>query len=294
MKTSRPILALFSIALLAACSAAGPADDGTAGSAAAVSTGAARPDHRVVMRKRGVERTAPRVHDAISAQLTYRGGPVLANTEVVTIFWNDKVQFQDKLNTFYGEVTKSPYWEWLSEYNTKDQKIGHGKLLASFVDTGAPSATAITDQDVQNEVSRLIDAGSIPTPDGNTLYMVHFPPGLSIDDSCTTWCAYHSSFTKGDKFVAYGVMPDQGGACDGGCGTATKLEDNTTMVSSHELVEATTDADVGNNNLAWYDDTNGEIGDICVGTLGTVTTAAGTLTVQNEWSNAKGACITAK
>ena len=62
---------------------------------------------------------------------------------------------------------------------------------------------------------------------------------------------------------------------------------NTTSVASHELTEASTDADVGENNLAWYDDTNGEIGDICNAEQGSI---AGYV-VQKQWSNKAGACI---
>jgi hypothetical protein len=292
METLKLIQGLFATSvLLAACSAAGPA---ASHDESALSAPAAHP-YKVMKKHFASPAVAPQRSDTPApsgAQLTYRGGPVLGNVDVVTVFWDGKVQFQEKLNTFYNEVTQSPYYDWLSEYNTESQKIGHGKLLASFVDKSAPSSQQITDADVQTELTKLIDAGSIPKPSKNTLYMVHFPPGLSIDDSCTTWCAYHSSFMYKNQFAAYGVMPDQGGACDGGCGTAMNLGDNTTMVSSHELVEATTDADVGSNNLAWYDDTNGEIGDICVGNGGTVMTPSGMMTVQREWSNQKNDCIT--
>jgi hypothetical protein len=81
-------------------------------------------------------------------------------------------------------------------------------------------------------------------------------------------------------------MPDLGGACAGGCGGGSLL-DNTTQVSSHEMGEAITDAAVGVNNLAWYDDANGEIGDICNGQPGT---AAGHA-IQLLWSNSQNACV---
>ena len=93
--------------------------------------------------------------------------------------------------------------------------------------------------------------------------------------------------------VFYGVIPDQGGACAGGCGPSP-VADGTTDVSSHELIEAVTDPGVGlaksnASPLAWYDQSNGEIGDICSGS-GDSATEAG-YTVQLEWSNAKNGCI---
>jgi hypothetical protein len=58
------------------------------------------------------------------------------------------------------------------------------------------------------------------------------------------------------------------------------------------MIEAVTDAAVGlatgnSSPLGWYDQANGEIGDICNAEQGQV---AG-YTVQKEWSNSQGACI---
>ena len=136
----------------------------------------------------------------------------------------------------------------------------------------------------------------MPAPTADTLYMVHFPPGVSIDldgsGSCVVFCAYHNTFVHNGVNVYYGVMPDQGGSCAGGCGTDPSLFNNLTSVSSHELIEAVTDAAVGlattvGPPLAWYDQTNGEIGDICNAQQGSI---AG-YTVQAEWSNKASACI---
>jgi len=60
--------------------------------------------------------------------------------------------------------------------------------------------------------------------------------------------------------------------------------DALTSTSSHELCEAITDPIPG---LGWYDDTNGEIGDICAWQ----TKKAGAYTVQLEWSNKAGGCV---
>ena len=57
-----------------------------------------------------------------------------------------------------------------------------------------------------------------------------------------------------------------------------------TAISSHELCEAITDPVPG---TGWYDDTNGEIGDICAWNFKTV---AG-YTVKLEWSNQQGKCV---
>jgi hypothetical protein len=229
-----------------------------------------------------------------ASTLTYRGGPVLSNVKVITVFWGNNVQFSgtgtSTLNAFYSAVVKSPYYDWLNEYNTPTQTIGEGSFGGSFNFTSGKTGS-ITDTTITGSLGTLIDNGSVPAPDANTLYAVHFAPGISItlgsDSSCSTFCAYHNSFSHGGKNVYYAVVPDQGGACAGGCGSSSSLFNNTTSVSSHELVEATTDADVGQNNLAWYNDAQGEIGDICNAQQGTIVG----YTVQKEWSNKQNKCI---
>ena len=83
--------------------------------------------------------------------------------------------------------------------------------------------------------------------------------------------------------------------CGNGCGSSSQLN-NTTSVASHEMIESVTDAAVGlatgtGAPLAWYDTTNGEIGDICNGQQGTVVGGDGaTYTIQLEWSNKANRC----
>jgi hypothetical protein len=91
-----------------------------------------------------------------------------------------------------------------------------------------------------------------------------------------------------------------GSGCDTGCGTDPSLFNNQTSVASHEMVEAITDAAVGLATanappLAWYDQTNGEIGDICNAQQGTFVGSDGvTYTVQLEFSNQASDCILSK
>jgi hypothetical protein len=234
--------------------------------------------------------------DSAGAHLDYYGGPVISNVQVHTVYWSSRVKFQSDLDGFYAAVTQSPYFDWLDEYATPTQHIGRGSFAGSYVDGAAPSGKTITNQQIIAELGRLIDHRKLPSPKADDLYMVHFPPGVTItmDDgsaSCAQFCAYHYTFVHKGKNVYYGVMPDLGGACRAGCGGGSQLDD-TMAASSHEMIEAVTDGAVGLANslappLAWYDATNGEIGDICVGQTASV---AG-YTVQLEWSNANGACI---
>jgi hypothetical protein len=111
------------------------------------------------------------------------------------------------------------------------------------------------------------------------------------------FCAYHGTYVRNGVNVNYGVIPDQGGGCAGGCGRNAQRVNNMDSVASHELVEAVTDPAVGLATtfaapLAWYDRTNGEIGDICNGQQGTTVGGDGvTYTIQLEFSNAVNNCV---
>ncbi|MBS2032720.1 MAG: hypothetical protein JST54_32905 [Deltaproteobacteria bacterium] len=233
-----------------------------------------------------------------SAQLTYYGGPVISNVRVYTVVWGSGVNYMSKIDSFYSTITQSAYFDWLSEYNTPSQTIGRGSFAGEVDDANPPSGNTIDDSQIQAEVDRLINAGQLPpNSDGNNLYMFYFPPGITItqggQQSCQAFCAYHGTYSRNGQYTYYGVVPDLGGACAGGCGGGSQ-DDNTTAVSSHEMIEAVTDAAVGlatgnSSPLAWYDQNNGEIGDICNGQQGQV---AG-FTVQLEWSNSHNACIAA-
>jgi hypothetical protein len=241
-----------------------------------------------------------------SAKLAYYGGPVIANVKVVTIFWGSTVNYASQLNAFYSAVTSSAHFDWLSEYNTPTQKIGRGTLGATYDDTTAPTGS-ISDAAIQSEIKKLISAGEVPAPDADTYYAVHFAPGVSVTSSdgsrsCVQFCAYHGTYATGspsNPYVYYGVIPDQGGSCAGGCGADSSTYNNTTSVASHELIEAVTDAAVGvatsnASPLAWYDTTYGEIGDICNARQGTVVGGDGkSYVVQAEFSNKLKNCIVA-
>ena len=118
---------------------------------------------------------------------------------------------------------------------------------------------------MQRELRAQIASGALPPHDNDTLYMIYFPPGVSIslgkDKSCVTFGAYHEavSSTVTHRNIFYGVMPDCG---DGFAGA--------TIVSSHEFAEAVTDPipTPGSNPAypqAWNTSDGFEIADLCEG-----------------------------
>jgi len=89
------------------------------------------------------------------------------------------------------------------------------------------------------------------------------------------------AYSFGQDFNGFGIMPYPG--CPGCIGSLAAF-DALTSTSSHELCEAITDAIPGQG---WYDDNNGEIGDICAWQ----TKKVGDYTVQLEWSNNNKKCM---
>ncbi|MGH9513304.1 MAG: beta strand repeat-containing protein [Terriglobales bacterium] len=267
-----------------------------------------------------------------AANLDYYGGPVVSNIQVVVVFWGPRVSstVTGKIGGFFQAVTNSSYFDLLSEYSTgvtpvgggsgTNQSIGRGNFLGEYTISPSICATApctVTDTQIKAELLRQLNAGNLPTPDldangdVNTLYMMYFPPGVTITlsgtGSCVSggFCAYHgtTSNTFDSKHLLYGVMPDfgAGSGCDTGCGGGTEFQ-NISSVSSHELAETVTDADVGIATtfappLAWYDsnssdqDGGGEIGDICNAEQAQISVGGSSYTVQKLWSNFEGACV---
>ncbi len=223
-----------------------------------------------------------------AAQLTYRNGPLLANAKVFTIFWGSAWQQSgqsgliDQLNSFFNYILSSPLIDQLGEYSVPGYQIGYGSFIGSLTVDSPDVQSSVDDSDIQNMLQQQISDSTIPQPDANTLYFVFFPSGVTVTQSgsasCQQFCGYHDNIS-GNIFYAVMPFPDCSG-CLGGMATFDSL----TVTASHELCEAITDPIPGEG---WYDDNNGEIGDICAWN----TKVIGQYTVQQEWSNNANACV---
>jgi hypothetical protein len=223
-----------------------------------------------------------------TAHLTYMGGLLLPNAAVFTIFWGMKwgaaassIKLMSDLNKFFTTILISPAIDQLQEYSVPGQAIGHGSLIGTtLIKTNAPVGS-LTDSAVQQQLKAWIAAGTVPKPTKNTLYFIYLDPGIiSImggSKSCQSYCGYHNHVGK----VYYAVMPYP--TCNGCLGGITAFN-ALTGTSSHELCEAITDPIPGSG---WYDNTNGEIGDICAWNFKQVSG----YTVQLEWSNQQNKCV---
>lgn len=298
---------------------------------------------RIIPFGRGLASQAPltRTAPVAGAHLTYWGGPVISNVQVIVVLWGTHVVTTSPadgtatLAQFYTDITSSRYYDLLTEYttagivgndgvSTSNQTITHGSFGSAVTITpskcagGSATPCILLDSDIQTELTNQITANNLPAPQSvagivNTYYAIYFPPNVSIQldpktSSCVNggFCAYHSDTNTGT--IPYGVMPDfSSGGCSqqGACGTGTTFQ-ITTTVSSHEMAEAITDAQVGTASvfgppLGWYDHVPppgtdpGEIADICdppAAPQGTVLAGGNLYSVEFLFSNVQNDCVT--
>jgi hypothetical protein len=221
--------------------------------------------------------------------LTYRGGPLLAAVQVFTLYvgnaWSSPQQkaLAAKLDAFFTFILTSQLIDQLGEYDVPNVTIEHGKFLGSTTLSSIAPPASVTDAWLQETLQQAIGAGApVPQPGPNILYFLYLPPGITLVQggarSCQAFCGYHDSIGTS---TCYAAMPYPN--CAGCLGNLSAL-DALTSTSSHELCEAITDPVPG---TGWYDDTNGEIGDICAWQ----TRKLGAYTVQLEWSNDQQRCL---
>jgi hypothetical protein len=217
---------------------------------------------------------------AAAPELTYRGGPLLTNVEVVTVYWgaawrNEPIaSVARRLDVFFDFLVTSEVMDQLSEYGA-----GHGTRVGSSTLDNVPAAEIVSDQQIREVLSAGLP--SLPEPNANRVYVIFLPPGVPVamggSRSCEGFCGYHDAI---DGRIFYAVLPYPGCAgCTGRQGEFTAL----TVTASHELAEAITDPVPG---TGWYDDLHGEVGDVC----SWHTKQLDDYVVQREWSNAAGAC----
>ena len=226
---------------------------------------------------------------AATPRLIYNGGALIQNVKVHTIFWGmnwksdaGMSKLKDKVSQFFTDILISPLMDQLSEYNAGNWKIGHGSLAGTQVITNGAPTGSIQDSEIQSMLKTWINAGAVPPWDADTLYFIYMDKGVQVimggAGSCSSFCGYHDAI--GDQEY-YAVMPFPSCA---GCLADLSIIDALTGTSSHELCEAITDPVPPSG---WYDNNNGEIGDICAWKFKSVSGH----NVQLEWSNRAGNCI---
>src|SRR5882672_7140926 len=156
-------------------------------------------------------------------KLKYYGGEVLSNVEIIEVSWNASVDqtYMTKLQGFYVAIVKSPFIDWMQEYDTigktgfadmlagTNQHIGRGTFGSMVTITPANMKTMLDDNELQVELLAQLTAMKLPQPKldagghVNSLYMIDFPAGISITleglKSCQSFGAYHFTVTYNGK-----------------------------------------------------------------------------------------------
>jgi hypothetical protein len=204
----------------------------------------------------GVSDAAPDV--VRPGRLPYNGGVIVSQAKVVAVIWGSNVDpnVRQNIGTFYNAMVHGAFMHYLSEFATPTQTIGsYGSFLGTFHIHPAVVSGTITDAEIQTELTNQIAQGLLPSPDANTVYMLHFPPQIAVQGpgstglSCVDYCGYHY---YGSSLI-YAVIPDYntGGCAPGpvGCNLDASVEccgdrsafDNLTKTAAHELMESITD-----------------------------------------------------
>jgi hypothetical protein len=234
-----------------------------------------------------------------SGSLTDHGGHQIGSAVFYPIYWNHTVAdstgtqgnstLQTTVQNFvqdfsdgqpYSQSDNSADYTIIQQYGTRDQIAAELGWAGDFVDSKAFQST-ISDSKVQSYIASLFANGTIPQ-NTHYIYGVYFPSGMRISlqggTSCSAFCGYHGHFLYNNNDYKYAVFPYTD--CRA-CSLPGKLvADMLTIVSSHEIREATTDPDLN----AWYDASGYEADDKCAWhNLYQMTT--GKFWVQPEYSN---------
>ncbi|HEY3606132.1 MAG TPA: choice-of-anchor P family protein [Pseudonocardiaceae bacterium] len=302
------------------------------GSAAAASTpstplnppagSVARPtgiDRAGVLQQRHAAANAARVTAAGPASLdvTNHGGPIMPSSTTFSIFWlpaghnTVSANYVTLINRYLQNIGGTPLYDILTQYpGSNGTPANSSSFGGTWTDTtafpaghdGSTEAKAVTDGDIQAEVSRAITNNPSWGPATiSKMYFVFTGSGVitckaSGNCSDVQYCAYHGAFS-GDTI--YGSMPYDGDS-GGGCYAGGPSPNNDTAADAelssleHEHFEAVSDPHLN----AWFNGGGDEIGDLCNRVMGTRDASGANIyltgqpyEIQTEYSNADHACV---
>jgi hypothetical protein len=167
---------------------------------------------------------------------SYHGGKLLEHAQIQVVFWGSQWSAQDR-NITTDKITRMVNSQYLTHIY---QTVGCPSLLQFYWDnqvTPAPGAS------VDDEVLRLIEAGSVISPASNpdNAYLL-LAPGVGYADGAYGWHNW-MRLTTSSPYIHYGVVDNYD-------------LDQVTQTFSHELVETMSDPRFG----GFYGDNDGACG----------------------------------
>ncbi len=243
-------------------------------------------------------------------QVVFHGGPLLTAPKIVTVTFPGDTN-ADALEAFGDSITSSAWWDEVASAFCDDtgKCVGKGASGGHVRLTSPPAATYSDTtgggiSTLQVFIADLVNAGTLPTPDANTLYVFYVPDstritltesGTQTEASCAQFHAYHNALQPPSASAAYAIVQE----CPPGDGL-TALQ-GLTFAASHEIIEAATDPVLrtlgyylnleDTSTVSWNLFAGGEAADLCVDISGLRQDqiASGGYTLQRVWSNANAA-----
>ena len=209
--------------------------------------------------------------------VTFHGGALLTHVETQAVFLGNEWQTNPtlhpqtrQLDNYLSALVTGSYMDMLTNagYN-----VGRGTSTAGAIDNITLSLTnGITDAQIRRDLQSMITSKHVNAPDANRLYVVYVEPGVAVynfgSSSITAFLGYHGAFAgktanNAPIDIHYAVMPYPGtpNPSPVKVGFADAFSE-LTVVTSHEVAEASTDPNGGYKVLGWYDDHHGEICDL--------------------------------
>lgn len=227
--------------------------------------------------------------------LVDHGGRVLPASNVYAIWWGNQASFPTDakagIDSLFEGLTSTSFLAIAQQYVR-----GAAPVTVTFkgnlTDTSSnPPSNSPRTSTIANEACRAIRNNGL-TPDPTAIYFV-FTSNMPHENS---YCAWHSYGYCGGVAIQVAYMPNVAGVagCDLydvanlGCNSYSEGTAALANVTSHEFMEAVTDADIS----AWYDGSGSEIGDKCAWQFAScVNLTSGPWQLQEEWSNATAGCV---
>ena len=214
--------------------------------------------------------------------------------------WNtsSKTIVTDFLNYIGG----SPYYAInTTYYNGSGSHLQNLVHYAGSAAVGYSHGTVLSDSQIQQIVSEVINSGSLPK-DGNGIYFVLTSADVSESSGfCTQYCGWHTHGTIASSDIRYAFVGNPA-RCPSSCTAQPNVSpngdigaDGMVSIIAHELEEAASDPSLN----AWYDYYGSENGDKCAWTYGSTYSVSngsqanmrlGTrdYLIQRNWVNASG------
>jgi len=234
--------------------------------------------------------------------LSYGGGPVLLVPTAYIVFWGytkygDSKGVKALLQSYFGAMGGSGHNNIYTQYyqNPGPQYITNpsNQFAGAWEDDTDAVPSHPTDSQIAAEALKLVSHFGY---NANASYVVATPHGRSTRGFGTQWCAYHSATSTGGKLVSYTdlpYMPDAGASCGSNIisppSDESGADEGVTIVSGHEYGESVTDP---NPPSGWYNNSYGEIGDICAWqNIQNDPFGTGSYTSQPMFSNKTQSCV---